>query len=549
MLRDRLLALLAFGAAIALIYGYWWEIGRPRAVVDAPAGRLDCVSYTPFRDSESPFDPTLVVPPARIEADLIALKPVSNCVRLYATDQGLAAVPEIANRLGMRVLLGIWIGGEPPKNRLQVDQTIRLANAYPDAVSAIIVGNEVLLRGEQTPETLAALMAEVRAATGKPVTYADVWEFWLRAPQVLADAADFITIHVLPYWEDHPVAAIDGVPHLEAVLREVEAKFGPKPILLGETGWPSAGRERDGAIPGRLEQARYLREFLVYAQARGLDYNLIEAFDQPWKRQLEGTVGGHWGILDGDRQPKLPLRGPVSDDPAWRLKVFASGGIALLLLASLAPALRRARGWRLVTAAPMAVGAGALLVLQAAHSALAVRSPGEAAVELFLFAATSLTAWELLRRLLCAERDAPVAVADLTAALPRFGWMLRDPAARLTLLQLVAVAGALSVNLALLFDPRYRDFPIAAFALPAVGFALRAVGRRDVLQAAADRREEAVFAGMLAASAVIVAFREGPDNRAALSFAAVSLLLAMPWLGAWRKIARAAPAALTAATG
>ena len=34
--------------------------------------------------------------------------------------------------------------------------------------------------------------------------------------------------------------------------------------------------------------------------------NLIEAYDQPWKRQLEGTVGGHWGIYDAyRRQPKF----------------------------------------------------------------------------------------------------------------------------------------------------------------------------------------------------------------------------------------------------
>jgi len=546
MRRDRSLAFFALVLALVLTYGVWWEIGRPYAVVDAPAGPIDCVSYTPFRDAETPFDPTLVVPPERIEADLIALKPVSNCVRLYATNQGLAAVPEIAERLGMEVLLGIWIGSEPPKNRLEVDSAIRLAQTYPDAVRAIIVGNEVLLRGEQTPETLTALMREVRAATGKPVTYADVWEFWLRAPQSLAEAADFITVHVLPYWEDHPVAASNGVPHLEAVLRAVETKFGDKPILLGETGWPSAGRERDGAIPGRLEQAKYLRQFLVYAQERGLDYNLIEAFDQPWKRALEGTVGGHWGIFDGDRQPKLPLQGPVSNDPRWQLKFLAAAGIALLLLGAVAPSLRRARGWRLWLAGPMAAASGTLLTLQAAHSALAVRNPSEAAVEIFLFLLMAAIAWELLRRLLHPEGDPPVAAAALVAALPR--WRLRNPGTRVALLQLVAVTGALSVNLALLFDPRYRDFPIAAFALPAFGFALWAIARREFLQSTPDRREEAVLAAMLALSSVIVAAREGPENLAALCFAGVSLLLALPWLGAWRYIARPVPAALSAAT-
>ena len=38
-----------------------------------------------------------------------------------------------------------------------------------------------------------------------PVTYADVWEFWLRYRDVY-EAVDFVTIHILPYWEDFPIS-------------------------------------------------------------------------------------------------------------------------------------------------------------------------------------------------------------------------------------------------------------------------------------------------------------------------------------------------------
>src|SRR3546814_2538257 len=41
------------------------------------------------------------------------------------------------------------------------------------------------------------------------------------------------------------------------------------------------------------------------------------AFDQPWKRKLEGTVGGHWGFLDGNAQVKFAWGQPLSNHPFW----------------------------------------------------------------------------------------------------------------------------------------------------------------------------------------------------------------------------------------
>jgi glucan 1,3-beta-glucosidase len=526
--------LLTLGVALAANLGYWWHAGRPQDLVAAPADKLACVSYTPFRGSESPFDTGLVVPPERIEEDLARLAPVADCLRTYATDQGLAAVPEIAARHGLQVLLGIWIGRDAAANRLQIDTAIALARAHPDTIRGIIVGNEVLLRGEQSGATLAKLLREVKAATGKPVTYADVWEFWLRAPAELAAAADFLTIHVLPYWEDAPVAAADGIAHLETVLAKVEAAFPGKPMLIGETGWPSAGRQRSAAVPARLEQARYIRAFLAYAAAHGLDYNLIEAFDQPWKRRLEGTVGGHWGILDADRGEKFPFSGPVSEEPDWAAKAAAATLLGLLLLASQSRALRQARAMRAGALPMVAVAAGALLLRAAEHSFLAARNPAELAVEAALIALSALIAWALLGRIADPSPRRPVAIAEVAADLRSLPAALADPARRLDLLQIFAVAGALCASLALVFDPRYRDFPIAAFALPAVGLAIDAMLRRDWLQHAAGRSEEALFSLLLLGAACWIAVAEGPANRSALVWAGLSILLALPWIGAWR---------------
>ena len=212
-MATRIFAALVGGILASLaITGFWLWRATPVALPDAPGGRFACVSYTPFRGAQTPFDQSLVIPPQQIEGDLARLKTETDCVRTYGVNQGLDQVVPIAEALGMKVLLGIWIGREARDNEMQVARAIELARAHPAAIKGIIVGNEVLLRQEQPASVLEGLLQRVKAETGLPVTYADVWEFWLRHP-VLADDVDFVTIHILPYWEDDPVPAGEGIAH------------------------------------------------------------------------------------------------------------------------------------------------------------------------------------------------------------------------------------------------------------------------------------------------------------------------------------------------
>src|SRR5687768_1775969 len=162
--------------AAGLTAAAWAWLGRPVELPPAPEAKLHCASYTPFRGAQTPFDPTMIIPKAQIEEDLKQLKPVTDCIRTYAVNQGLDQAVPVAAELGMKVLLGIWIGRNAADNEVQVKDAIALAKAHPETVRAIIVGNEVLLRGEQTGETLAAIATRIKAEAGVPVTYADVWE-------------------------------------------------------------------------------------------------------------------------------------------------------------------------------------------------------------------------------------------------------------------------------------------------------------------------------------------------------------------------------------
>ena len=560
MTGTRLLAALAGGAlAIVAITGFWLWRAAPVPMPDAPGGRIACVSYTPFRGEQTPFDQSLTIPPQQIEEDLERLKTETDCVRIYAVNQGLDQVVPIAERLGLKVLLGLWIGIEAKDNEIQIARGIELAKAHPRAIKGIIVGNEVLLRQEQTAETLGGLLKRVKAETGLPVTYADVWEFWLRHPE-LADNVDFVTIHILPYWEDDPVPAGDGVTHIDAILRQVHDKMPGKTIYLGETGYPSAGKQREQAVPGLVEQAGFIRGFLAYAHDRGLDYNIIEAFDQPWKRALEGTVGGYWGVFGEDRTPKFPLRGPVARmGSPWP---WVAGTLALGLVLWW-PARRTPRNAVGALMAPLLAGAAALAIaLQIDHAHFAALYWNEWLLEGLLALLSALVAMLALPPIL-AGRGMEIASAEDSLAWLRRPWMRwPDGALALGVLQLIAIAGAAVAALGLDFDERYRDFPIWAFIAPAASFALlRIFSWRG--PAAHHKRIELCFAVLLALSAIFIALNEnvftrpemresilgafgpalsGEINRNALIWCAMLLLFAYPWFAVHRRVRVAGPA-------
>ena len=297
-----------FALVAAAIVGIWSWLGAAVEMPQAPAaagGRLDCVSYAPFRGDQNPLGPGTMVEPWQIEEDLAQLKPLTSCIRTYSIDHGLDKIPEIAKRHGMKVLHGLWLSSLPELNRRQIATTIELANKFPDVIEAIIVGNEVLLRGEMSAPELARTIREVKAKVPMRVTYADVWEFWLRHRDVAA-AVDFITVHILPYWEDHPIPVGQAARHVDLIRKQVVAAFPDKEIFLGEFGWPSAGRMREGALPSPVNAARVLQEVVAQGKRENYRVNLIEAYDQPWKRKLEGTVGGFWGLYDAyERKAKF----------------------------------------------------------------------------------------------------------------------------------------------------------------------------------------------------------------------------------------------------
>lgn len=535
-MRTPLTLLLLSVCAIAAI---WWWLAQPIMLAHAPidpAAKLECVSYAPFRDGQSPLVKGTEIPPAQIAEDFAQLAKISKCVRTYSIQNGLDKAPELARKAGLKLMLGIWLGGNRVDNAVEIATAVRLAKDFSDVITAVVVGNEVLLRGEMIAADLVVAIRTVKTQVKVPVTYADVWEYWLRNRDVY-EAVDFVTIHILPYWEDLPVPARHAANHVDSIRKRVAVAFPGKEILIGETGWPSAGRMREGALPSRANQARVVSEILDLARRENFRVNLIEAYDQPWKRGLEGTVGGHWGLIDaGTRALKYPAGVPINNFPMWKHEM-AAGIVLCILIFVVAMQTARRRPWapRFVSwlgVAVSATAAGALLGV---------------AVEKLLVESLGIGGWLQWGLLLAAGIAAPLLAANAQMAgraLPTFLDVLgpregRDRSKRTLLLAVtlgIATVIAAQTALGFVFDPRYRDFPFAALTMAVVPFWMLMVFNRP--RSGTRPIAEAVFAGLLVIASAYIAFNEGVANWQALW---TCLIYVMLGITLWRARAAQSP--------
>lgn len=308
-----------------------WLSNLPQeAGADVPQGKLSSVSFAPFREGQSPL--TAVFPTIeQVDADLSMLADKTHAVRTYASLGGLYDVPAMARKYGLKVIHGAWLSfvTMEKENRAEVQQLIKAANDYPDVIQRVIVGNEVLLRRDLTAEQLIQFIREVKQRVKQPVSYADVWSFYMQHPEV-AKEVDFITVHILPYWEDEPLTIEQAARHIEYIYQKIHTAYPDKPILIGESGWPSVGRQRGGAVPSRVNEAKFIRALVQVANKNGFDYNIVEAFNQPWKSKLEGVVGANWGLYSAQRESVFPLTGKVTENPHWPQRVLYAALLMLL---------------------------------------------------------------------------------------------------------------------------------------------------------------------------------------------------------------------------
>jgi exo-beta-1,3-glucanase (GH17 family)/cellulose synthase/poly-beta-1,6-N-acetylglucosamine synthase-like glycosyltransferase len=326
--RHRVLSFGTFTFIVSLVaclHFAFWALKKTDATAASVEGRLPSISYNRFAPAGS------TVSEAQIRADLTAIAEKADAIRTYGSTQGLERVPAIAAELGLKVTLGIWIGRDAVRNQREIATGLALARDYPN-ITRLVVGNETVWRRDQTPAALVDIIRRVKRDSPVPVATADNWKTFVDHPE-LAEPVDQVFAHILPYWDGiNKNTAVDGS---FAIYDRLKATFPGKKIVIGEFGWPSAGHNFKHAVPGPITQAVLLRDFAARASAEDIDYNIVEAIDQP-EKLFEGNVGPYWGIFDASLRPKFSWTGPLADPDYWKaawLAILVGSLLSISILA------------------------------------------------------------------------------------------------------------------------------------------------------------------------------------------------------------------------
>lgn len=451
--------------SILTIVIFWLLVGKFFTLKESndSSSKLQCVSYAPFSKDESPltFSEDLVISEELVRSDLALLAKYTTCIRTYST-LGLEIVPKIARENGLKMYMGAWVSSDKVNTQKEINKLIELVKANEDVVKAVIVGNEVLLRGDTSENQLVSYIKQVKEALpNTKVTYADVWEFWVKHPKI-KEVTDFVTIHILPYWEDEPKNIKKSIGHLADVRGEVEALLGDKNILIGETGWPSQGRMREDALPSKINQAIFIREFVKLADKNSWDYNIIEAFDQPWKRVSEGAVGGFWGLFDKNRADKGVLSAEVSNFSNYKILMFVS--ITLVLFFSLLLKNQEISRKNLVLFYLFNTLFAILFTLGLEQYRVTIRDVWEL-IWAALVVCVNIFLYYLTLAYITQDRAAyVVGVKDILSQ------KTRGVDASMMLLFYISSVLVAILNLSLAFDGRYRNFEVYMFAISIISF-------------------------------------------------------------------------------
>jgi exo-beta-1,3-glucanase (GH17 family) len=517
---------LACGVLSILGFFLWGMPNQPQAGdVTMPAQKFNSLSYAPYQASQSPNTTICTgTPPvctggptaAQVAADLRLIATQSDGIRTYSSIEGNFDIGALAQQAGLQVWLGIWLSSNPADNAREMAAGIAEANKYPTTITRVIVGNEVLLRRDLSVDDLIADIDHVKSQVKQPVAYADVTDFWAQFGTQLAPHVDIVMIHFLPYWEDKPLDVDTAIANIRSTTDQFKKMFPGKPIAIGETGWPSRGRWRQAAAPSRVNEAVFLREFVTLADQEHVDYNLIEAFDQPWKYEDEGVAGANWGIWNAQRVQKFPLNGGVVEHPSWPWYailgaiagslLFASTGFRNIRLA--VPSFALGNGFSIACAGTLPMLYDHWLVLDAI-----VNLPLQG---LFAFLAIRRT-----DAILASETLPPQTSAAATLAALRRGKLLFNYDS----LSFLFLAGAAICQAMLVFDGRYRDAPMPVFIIPVFAAVLK-FWTKDKPKSL--QWEDLLAANALAVLAIASAIIEGSANLDFITWNFAALIMAAP---------------------
>ena len=254
--------------------------------------------FSMYEDEQRPGD---IITKEQVMRRMKILQPHCQWVRSFSCIEGNEFVPIVAKELGMKTLVGAWLGNDLEKNELEIEAIIQLANEGNVDIAA--VGNEVMYRKDLTEDQLLDYIRRVKEAipAGIPVSYVDAYYEFSIKPRI-TEACDVILSNCYPYWEGCPFEYSLG--HMNGMYQQAMAAGLGKKVIITETGWPSHGESLKGAIPTKINALKYFINTHLWAAQNNIETFYFSSFDESWKTGPEGEVGAHWGIWDKHEELK-----------------------------------------------------------------------------------------------------------------------------------------------------------------------------------------------------------------------------------------------------
>ncbi len=254
--------------------------------------------YSPYLEGQAPGSQ---VDAAQIRTRMEIIQPYTRWVRSFSCTDGHEHTPRVAHELGLKTLVGAWLGTDEAINEREIQGVIEVARAgHADIVA---VGNEVLLREDMGEDQLLAYLQRVKdALPGVPVGYVDAYYLFELHPRITA-ACDVVLTNCYPFWEGCPREG--ALAYMQNMVRRTRAAAPGKRIIISETGWPDQGSAFHGAVPSTEGAMAYFVDTVQWAEADGIEVFYFAAFDEAWKVGAEGDVGAYWGLWDKNGQPKF----------------------------------------------------------------------------------------------------------------------------------------------------------------------------------------------------------------------------------------------------
>lgn len=247
--------------------------------------------FSPYLEGQQPGSQIVE---AQIRERLRILQPHARWVRSFSCTDGHEQTPIVAQELGLKTLVGAWLGTDAEINERELQGVIEVARAgHADLVA---VGNEVLLREDMSEDDLLACIQRVKdALPGVPVGYVDAYYLFEKHPRITA-ACDVVMTNCYPFWEGCPRE--QALSYMQTMVQRTRAAAPGKRVLISETGWPDQGSPFHGAMPSREGAMQYFVDCCRWAEEDGIEIFYFAAFDEAWKVGAEGDVGAYWGIWD-----------------------------------------------------------------------------------------------------------------------------------------------------------------------------------------------------------------------------------------------------------